>query len=103
MYEKKVPSDLRYLSEVRAEEDEAPPPGSRLTRWRLKGPAGFPLSPGQSSGSAEGQREEGLRAFDLRVLAYRIWVDRPVTVGLFWSLRWFCSLVLLSFFLASCS
>ena len=51
--------------EVRAEEDEAPPPGSRLTRWKLKGPAGFPLFPGQSSGSTVRQREEGLRAFNL--------------------------------------
>jgi len=54
--------------EVRAEENEAPPPGSRLTRCKLKGPAGFPLFPGQSSRSTIRQREEGLRAFNLLTL-----------------------------------
>ena len=49
-------SRLSQVLEVenRAEEDEAPPPGSKLAQRRSQGPA-------------ERQREEGLRAFDLRV------------------------------------
>ena len=77
-------SRLSQVLEVenRAEEDEAPPPGSKLAQRRSQGPA-------------ERQREEGLRAFDLRVAGVKppdwggeTFTVKPVQV-LGWS--WFCS------------
>ena len=73
MYDQKVPFE---------EEDEAPPPGSKLAQRRSQGPA-------------ERQREEGLRAFNLLVAG----VKPPdlggttFTVGPVQVLgSWFCSL-----------